>query len=316
MPDVPPRRFTGGFFISYRILIFIGDRCAKLINDIRLWRTRLLYRFSGFALDTDRRELRRGQSPVSITPQVYDIVEHLLQNRDRVVTKDDLLKTIWKGRLVSESALTTRMNAARAAIGDTGEEQRLIRTLPRRGFRFVGTVREEQRPASPHKTGIAIAAEKYRCPAMIHPDRPSIAVLPFANLSGNPDQDLFADGLAEEIITALSRCSRLFVSARKCSFTYKGKVVDVRQIGRELGVRYVLDGSIRRDRNRMRFTGHLIDARSGGHIWAERFEGHVGNGFELQDRLTESIVAAVEPKLQLAEIERLKSNPGSDRDPY
>jgi TolB-like protein len=153
--------------------------------------------------------------------------------------------------------------------------------------------------------------------ALTLPDKPSIAVLPFANMSGDPEQDYFADGMAEEIITALSRCSWLFVIARNSSFTYKGKAVDIRQVGRELGVRYVLEGSVRRGGgDRLRFTGQLIDATSGGHIWADRFEGSIGTVFELQDRFTESVVAAIEPKLQLAEIERLKHKPAPHFDAY
>jgi TolB-like protein len=277
----------------------------------------LLFHFNDLTLDTDQRELRRGLSPIGVQPQVFDLLEYLIRNRERIVSKDNLLTAIWSGRTVSDSALDTRINAARRAIGDSGKEQRLIRTFPRKGVRFTGAVREEQRPASPQPrvTGTSIVAE-YPCPALIHPDRPSIAVLPFANMSGDPEQDHFADGMAEEIITALSRCSRLFVTARNSSFTYRGRAVDIRQVGRELGVRYVLDGSVRREGDELRFTGQLIDATSGGNIWANRFEGRVGSAFELQDRFTESIVAAVEPKLQLAEIERLKCKPESDRDPY
>jgi TolB-like protein len=169
-------------------------------------------------------------------------------------------------------------------------------------------VKEENSTAAASPSGAA--------PALALPDKPSIAVLPFVNMSGDPEQDYFADGMAEEIITALSRCSWLFVIARNSSFTYKGKSVDVRQVGRELGVRYVLEGSVRRGGDRLRFTGQLIEAISGGHIWAERFEGNVGNMFDLQDRFTESVVAAIEPKLQLAEIERLKHKPPSDLDAY
>ena len=135
-------------------------------------------------------------------------------------------------------------------------------------------------------------------------------------MSGDPEQDYFADGMAEEITTALSRCSWLFVIARNSSFTYKGRSVDVRQIGRDLGVRYVLEGSVRRAANRLRFTGQLIDATSGAHIWADRFEGDLTNVFELQDRMTESVVGAIEPKLQFAEIERLKQKPATSLDAY
>src|SRR5262249_28335766 len=138
------------------------------------------------------------------------------------------------------------------------------------------------------------------------PDKPSIAVLPFASMSDDPEQDYFADGMAEDVITGLSRCNWLFVIARNSSFTYKAKTVDVRQVGRELGVRYVLEGSVRRAARRLRFTGQLVDATSGAHIWADHFDGELTDVFELQDRFTASVVAAIEPKLQFAEIERLK----------
>src|SRR5262249_54626678 len=176
----------------------------------------------------------------------------------------------------------------------SGEEQRLVRTLPRKGVRFVGAVQEAQTGGSPTNNAVQ---QSVSFPPL--PDRPSIAVLPFTNMSGDPEQEYFADGMAEEIITALSRCSWLFVIARNSSFSYKGKSVDVRQVGQELGVRYVIEGSVRRSDNRLRFTGQLIDAISGAHIWADRFDGMVGEVFELQDRFTESVVAAIEPRLQL-----------------
>ena len=273
----------------------------------------MLYLFEDFAFDTDRRELRRGPTRVPLAPQVFDLLEYLIRNREHVVTKDDLLASIWDGRIVSESALSTRINAARCAIDDTGDEQRLIRTVPRKGVRFVGVVCEEQKPEA---VIVAGAATKQPRPVLSLPDGPSIAVLPFANMSGDSEQDYFADGMAEEIITALSRCGSLFVIARNSSFTYKGKAVDVRQVGRELGVRYVLEGSVRRGGDRLRFTGQLIDATNGMHIWADRFEGNLGDVFGLQDQITESVVAAIEPKLQLAEIERLKNKPAANLDAY
>jgi TolB-like protein/Flp pilus assembly protein TadD len=274
----------------------------------------LLYLFNDFALDTDLRDLRRGAELVSVAPQVFDLLEYLIRNRHRVVTKDDLLAAIWDGRAVSDSALSTRINAARCAINDTGEDQTLIRTLPRKGLRFIGSVREEKAALS-QALG-ETTTTLHPGPTLALPDKPSIAVLPFANMSGDSEQDYFADGIAEEIITALSRCSWLFVIARNSSFTYKGKAVDVRQVGRELGVRYVLEGSVRRGGDRLRFTGQLIDATSGGHIWADRFEGNAGDVFDLQDRFTESVVAAIEPTLQLAEIARLKHKPASNLDAY
>jgi adenylate cyclase len=199
----------------------------------------LRYLFEEYAFDTDRRELHRGTDAVSITPQVFDLLEYLIRNRERVVSKDDLIKAIWNGRSVSDAALTTRLNAARGAIGDSGEEQRFIKTLPRKGFRFVGQVREAREVAGPNPGD---APEN----ALALPDKPSIAVLPFENMSGDPEQEYFADGMVEEIITALSRFKWLFVIARNSSFTYKGKAVNVKQVGHELGVRYVLEGSVRK----------------------------------------------------------------------
>jgi TolB-like protein/class 3 adenylate cyclase len=153
-------------------------------------------------------------------------------------------------------------------------------------------------------------------PQLALPDRPSIAVLPFNNMSGDPEQEYFADGMAEDILTALSRCKWLFVIARNSSFTYKGRTVDVRQVGRELGVRYVLEGSVRRSGNRLRFTAQLVEATSGSHIWADRFDGEISDVFDLQDRITESVVGAIEPSLQVAEIERLKRKPAASLDAY
>ena len=265
------------------------------------------YLFEDCTLDTDRRELQRPSGLVAVEPQVFDLLEFLIRNRDRVVSRDDLIAAIWAGRIVSESALTTRINAVRSAIGDTGEEQRLIKTFPRKGIRFVGAVQEK---AAKPNTAISHAVQ------FALPEKPSIAVLAFTNMSGEPEQDYFADGMAEEIITALSRCNWLFVIARNSSFTYKGKAVDVRQIGRDLGVRYVMEGSVRRAGNRLRILGQLVDATTGAQIWADRFEGEMSDVFELQDRITESVVAAIEPWLQLAEIERLKHRAPADLAAY
>ena len=208
----------------------------------------MLYRFADFVLDMDRRELRRGSQLVAIAPQVFDLLEYLIKNRNRVVSKDDLIAAIWDGRIVSETALSTRINVVRCAIDDSGEDQRFIRTLPRKGVRFVGSVQEVQEPEAPDA---AQAATEQSRPALALPDRPSIAVLPFTNMSDDPQQDYFADGMVEEIITALSRLRWLFVIARNSSFTYKGRAVDVKQVGRELGVRYVLEGSVRKSANRV-----------------------------------------------------------------
>jgi len=269
----------------------------------------LRYLFEDCALDTDRRELRRGTALVAVEPQVFDLLVHLVRHRDRVVSKDDLLASVWNGRIVSESALFNRINAARSAIGDTGDRQRLIKTLPRKGIRFVGEVREDETPIvgailpgpATHRAGTVDASAPGEGPALPLPDRPSIAVLPFANMSDDPDQEYFADGISEDLITGLSRIRWLFVIARNSSFVYKHRAVDVKQVSRELGVRYVLEGSVRRAGQQLRISAQLIDAVTGGHHWAERYDRDLGGIFAVQDEITRSVVAAIEPQLLAAE---------------
>jgi TolB-like protein len=267
--------------------------------------------FEDHVLDTDRRELRRGAQEIPVGPQVFDLLVYLVQNRERVVTKDDLLDAVWSGRFVSESNLTTRINAARKAIGDSGEEQRLIRTVPRKGFRFVGVVTCEAENVKDVRGSTATTPKPLPLP-----DKPSIAVLPFDNMSGDREQEYFADGIVEEIITAMSRFRQLFVIARNSTFTYKGRAVDVKQVGRELGVRYVLEGSVRKAANRVRITGQLVDASTGTHLWADRFDGAPADIFDLQDDVTRSVVGAIAPKMEQAEIERARRKPTESLDAY
>jgi TolB-like protein len=273
----------------------------------------LRYLFEEYAFDTDRRELHRGTDVVAITPQAFDLLDYLIRNRERVVSKDDLIEAIWNGRSVSDAALTTRLNVARGAIGDSGGEQRLIRTLPRKGFRFVGAVREERAPASAVTADLPMEPRK---PALSLPDKPSIAVLPFQNLSADPEQEYFADGVVEDITMALSLFRWLFVIARNSSFTYKGRPVDIKQVGRELAVRYVLEGSVRKAGNRVRIAGQLIDAETGAHLWADRFDGALEDIFDLQDRVTSSVVGAIAPMLQREEIRRARRKPTGNLDAY
>ena len=269
--------------------------------------------FEDYALDTDRRELQRGAAVVSVTPQVFDLLDYLIRNRERVVSKDDLIDAIWNGRSVSDSALTTRLNAARSAIGDSGQEQRLVKTLPRKGFRFVGSVLEAQRPAD---APVADDQMKHQKPVLALPDKPSIAVLPFQNLSDDPEQEYIADGMVEDIITGLSRSKLLFVISRNSSFTYKGKAVDIKQVSRELGVRYVLEGSVRKAGKRVRVTGQLIDASTDAHIWADRFDSDLDDIFDLQDSVTSSVIGAISPELERAEIERARRKPTESLQAY
>src|SRR5207302_221056 len=182
-------------------------------RDLGRGENKLLYSFEDFVFDTDQRELRRGPRVIPLQPQVFDVLQYLIANRLRVVSKDDLIEAVWGGRIVSESALATRINAARIALGDRGDEQRLIKTLPRKGVRFVGEVREKAPVSAPDEVSDAK-------PAFAPPQRPSIAVLPFTNMSSDPEQDYFADGITDDIITALSYWRSLFVIARNSTFAY------------------------------------------------------------------------------------------------
>jgi adenylate cyclase len=435
----------------------------------------LLYSFEDFSLDTARRELRRSGTLISLQPQVFDLLEYVIRNRERVVSKDDLLAAIWKGRIVSESTLSTRINAARSAIGDSGEEQRLIRTAHGKGIRFVGTVREEEETVrklaaifaadvegysrlmgqdevgtlrrltacrailderiAAHRGRIfgsagdsvvadfASAVDAVQCAVAVQdaiakqnadrpsgeqmrfrvglhvgdvimqgenlfgdgvniaarlealaepggicisgtvrdqvgtklplaftdmgeqqvknitqpirayliggasavavaalslplPEKPSIAVLPFQNLSGDPGQEYFADGMVEEITTALSHYPSLFVIARNSCFTYKGRAVDVKQVGRELGVRYVLEGSVRKAGDRIRVAAQLVEAETGIHDWAERYDRDLIDIFALQDEITQAVTVAVTPAIAGAEQRRAMRRPPESLDAW
>lgn len=269
----------------------------------------MFYTFEDFGLDPARRELKRGTAAIAVGPQVFDLLLYLVENRSQVVSKDDLFSAVWAGRIVSDSTLTSHINAARKAIGDSGQDQRLIRTIARKGFRFVGDVREEQ-------TLRGTASADHSAPAPELPDKPSIAVMPFLNLSGDSAQDYFIDGVVEDVISALSRLRWLFVVARNSSFAYKGRTMDVKQVGRDLGVRYVLEGSMRKAENRVRITGQLVDATAGTHIWAERFEGTLDDIFGLQDQMAASVVGAIAPQLERAEIERAQRKRTDSLDAY
>ena len=201
--------------------------------------------------------------------------------------------------------MTTRINAARSAIGDTGKAQRLIKTVPRKGIRFVGMVREEEASGTLGLDESSRPSTSY----LALPDKPSIAVLAFTNMSGNPGQDYISDGITEDIITDLSRFSELFVIARNSSFQYKGKSPDIRQVGRELGVRYVLEGSIRQAGDRIRISAQLIDAVTGAHRWGERYDRELKDVFAVQDEVSRSIVAILVAQVNKAEAERTLLKP-------
>ena len=273
--------------------------------------------FDNHRLDTERRELHRGSERIAVEPQVFDLLIYLLQNRDRVVSKDDLFASVWGGRIVSESTLTSRINAARKAVGDSGEDQKLIRTTARKGVRFVGLVDIRSNSANLiHAAGSPDEILEQPRTAMPLPDRPSIAVLPFTNMSGDPEQEYFSDGISEDIITALSKLRWFFVIARNSSFTYKGKAVHMKQVAEELGVGYVVEGSVRKRGDRVRITAQLNDAATGSHLWAEKYDRSLADVFAVQDEITEAIVAAIEPQLYAAENFRARRKPPDSMDAW
>jgi TolB-like protein len=272
--------------------------------------------FENHTLDTDRRELRRGSERIAVEPQVFDLLVYLAETRDRVVSKDDLIASVWGGRIVSDSTLTSRINAARKAVGDSGEDQKLIRTIPRKGFRFVGAVRTQSGFAGPADASGSNEIHEPSRTTLPLPDRPAIAVLPFTNMSGDAEQEYFSDGISEDIITALSKLRWFFVIARNSSFIYKGKAVHMKQVAEELGVGYVVDGSVRKSGDRVRITAQLNDVSTGGHIWAERYDRALADVFAVQDEITESIVAAIEPQIYAAENFRAERKPPNNLDAW
>ena len=230
---------------------------------------------------------------------------YLVQNSGRVLGKDELVAAIWPDVTVSDNSLTQCMKDIRKALGPEGRGS---------SGRFRGAVTLWMSVRVRSLGDEPVTPVTLNAPSL--PDKPSIAVLPFENMSGDPEQEYFADGMVEEIITALSRLRWLFVIARNSSFAYKGRAVDVRQIGRELGVRYVLEGSVRKSGNTVRISGQLIDTATGAHLWAEHFDGGLEDIFVLQDQVTASVVGAIGPKLEQAEIERAKRKPTASLDAY
>lgn len=257
----------------------------------------MIHGFDGHELDTDRGELRRGAEVVPVEPQVFALLLYLIENRERLVSKDDLVAHVWGGRIVSDSAISSRIKSARQAIGDDGKAQRLIRTLNRTGFRFVGEVAGSAGVAAAVKSQPEAVANTQPNPGT----RPSIAVLPFALVGDAGAHGPLADALPHDLITELSRMRWLFVIARGSSFQFRGVDVSAARIGAELGVRYYLTGSVEASGGRIAVLVELIGTRDGSVIWAERFTGSPGDVHEIRARIAHDVVNALELQIPVSE---------------
>ena len=240
---------------------------------------------------------------MAIGSRALDVLGVLVERAGDLVSRDEFMAAVWPATVVEDTNLNMQIAALRRVLDEGRAEQQLHPDHPRARLSLYragdsgrGRVRATGLPSGP--------------PPL--PDKPSLAVMPFQNMSGDPEQEYFADGMVEEIITALSRITWLFVIARNSSFTYKGQAVDVKQVGRELGVRYVLEGAVRKAGGRVRISAQLIDATTGAHLWADRFDGPLEDIFELQDKVAVSVAGVIEPTLEAAETRRLADRPTND----
>jgi TolB-like protein/DNA-binding winged helix-turn-helix (wHTH) protein len=275
------------------------------------------YRFSDFEIDLALHELRRKGASVHIEPQVFDLIVHLVRNHDRVVSKDELIDTIWNGRAISEAAFSSRINGARRVLGDNGTDQLYIRTLQRRGFRFVGDVQAVgalegdaigRAAASDVPARVSISTDVAHLDDVVSDaikaeavTRASIAVLPFANVSNDQDNDYFSYGLTEDIIRLLARNRWLSVISRHSTIGFQNRVVDAREVGAQLGVSYVMSGSVRKTRNAVRITAELARAADGKQLWSDNYDLQLENIFDIQEEMARQIAATIEPELSKVE---------------
>jgi adenylate cyclase len=260
---------------------------------------RELFGFEGYTLDLTRGWLFDASGDISLRPKSFQLLRYLVENAGRLISKDELIASLWPNVIISDESLARCVSDVRHALKGAG--RRIVKTVPCRGYLFAAPVSASACPIAP---------------PLPLPDKPSIAVLPFQNMSGDPQQEYFAYGMVEEIITALSHIRWLFVIARNSSFTYKDQAIDIKRVGRELGVRYVLEGSVRKAGGRVRITAQLIDATNGAHLWADRFDGSLEDVFDLQDKVASSVAGVIEPALQAAETKRSVDRPTNDLTAY
>jgi TolB-like protein len=293
----------------------------------------LLYSFEDYVLDVGRRELRRDGHQVSVEPQVFDLLHHLLRNRNRVVTKDELLAAVWGGRIVSESALTSRINAARSAVGDTGEGQRLVRTLRGRGFRFVGAVREEE--AAENIARSAAAAQQHAAATAPPPvsdtttdsdynpivgtetRRASVAIMPFVDRSPTPGgRGGTAEGLAHDVITRLAKLRSLFVIAQGTVFALHERNIGPQEAARMLNVDYLVSGSVRHDGNRLTVEIELAETQTARIVWAEVFQQKFDDALLVLDEIGNRVVASIASEIETHERNRAILRPPNSLDAW
>jgi adenylate cyclase len=295
-----------------KIALNLAEDCVKAregaasADQVLLEMTRKSLRFESFTIDLERLCLQGPSGRAELRPKSFEVLRYLVEHAGRIVTKDELLSAIWPDVTVTDESLTQCIRDVRRALGDEG--QRIVKTVPRRGY-LVDVMISASDAAVTHPPGATKVAAAGEALPLALPDRPSIAVLAFTNMSGDPGQEYFSDGITEDIITGLSRFSELFVIARNSSFQYKGKSSDIRQVGRELGVRYVLEGSIRRAGDRVRISAQLIDAVTGTHRWAERYDRELKDVFAVQDEVSLAIVAILVAQVNKAEAERTLLKP-------
>jgi adenylate cyclase len=312
-----------------------------------------VFRFEGYALDVTRGLLSADDREIPLRPKSFEVLRYLVENADRLVSKDELMQVIWPSVIVTDDSLKRCVSDVRLALGDG--EQRIIKTVPRRGYVFAAPVASspigtraalipaaasieltDQEPPGVRELTIpdatwlttgkqrtlavlaglilvliaVVGAWYWRQPAGLSlPDRPSIAVLPFVNIGGDPEQDYFSDGMSEDLITSLSKFADLFVIARNSAFTYKGKQIDLSQIGRELGARYLVQGSVRRDADRLRITAQLVEGATGKQLWGERYDRELAGLFSVQDDVTQKIVVTLVAHVAKSERDRVLRKP-------
>ena len=276
------------------------------------------YCFDDYTLDTDCFELSNREDKVHIEPQALELLALLIQNSDRMVSKDEINQTVWRGRVVSDSALSSRIKMLRQVLGDSGREQRIIRTIHKKGFRFVAPLVTEAPQAETQKSQdtsepVAKAPASFETPSK---KNPGVAVLPFSNLSSDPQQEYFSDGITTDIISNLAKHRWLKVTARNTCFGYKNQSLNLKDLGRELGVQYVVEGSVQRSGGRVRINVNLIDTSTGMQQWSERYDREIDDIFALQDAITETIVARLEPEIGFAERNRVALAPPRFREAF